>query len=251
MGKTYVSLPHFSYAPASINPNEIPSKRWEIRSLTQCSSFSSDNKVLSWLSLYQDENQQMDDFSSNLRRKIRKAQSMKFSTETGHQELIPDFYTLFSTQMHRLGSPAMEQSFYRYIVNQLGLNHSRVFLIKHESRVIGAAILIFYRDFAETCWVATDPVFHKSYVSYWLHWTVIVWCISHNIHTYSFGRSTRNSGVHQFKQQWGTTDHTLYRNFSHPQPITLRNNVILAKTWISTPKPITHLLGPTIARKFY
>jgi len=251
MGKTFVTLPHLSYGVSAIGPKKMPGEQWEIRSLHPCSPYTIDNKVLSWLSLTNDDAEQMATFSSNLRRKIRKSQSMGFTVETGHTNLIDDFYRLFSRNMHRLGAPAMEQAFYHNIVSQVGVGHARVFILYRKHRVAGGAILLFHHKMAESCWLTTDPAYHHLYTTYLLHWSMISWSIAHQMSIYSFGRSTKNSGVHRYKQQWGTTDHTLYRNFSHPVSLDLRNNPILAKTWKYTPSPLTTLLGPPIARLFY
>jgi len=250
-GMQYVSLPHFSYGSSKINVNDIPAKKWEIRSLEALSPHTIKNKVLSWLPLKNNAEVQLSVLSSNLRRKIRKAQTKGFALQSGGAALIPDFHNLFSKQMHQLGAPSMEQAFYHHIITSLGESRSKVFTVHKNHQVIGTAILIFYKDFAENCWVATDPSWHTQYITYFLHWAIIQFCITHTINTYSFGRSTINSGVHQFKKQWNTEDHILYRNFSHTHPLTLRNNAILAQGWKNTPRSVTKHLGPYIARKFY
>ena len=251
INKKYVSLPHFSYGNSVLIPETISAKRWEVRSLKQVSPYCFNNKVLSWLLLEEDETTQLARFSSNLRRKIQKSQSVKFELVAGGVEYVDEFYSLFQQTMHRFGSPALSSEFYRHLISNYCNGICKVFLIYFDRNVVGASILLSYKTFFENCWIATDPKFNKRNVSYSLHWAMITHAIQQKAEIYSFGRSTINSGVHQYKRQWNTTDHILYRNFSHPPGKDVRSFTPLSKIWKYTPSIITNSIGPKIAKYIY
>ena len=251
INKLYISLPHFSYGYSNLLPEIITAKKWEVRSLKQISPYFIDNKVLSWLSLEKDETSQYGSFSSTLRRKIQKSQSFNFELVIGGIEYVNDFYSLFQQTMHHFGSPALSIEFYRHLTTNYRDGICKVFLIYLDGRFVGGSILVSFRTFFENCWIATDPKFNKRNVSYSLHWAMISHAIQQKAEIYSFGRSTINSGVHQYKRQWNTTDHILYRNFSHPLTKDIRSYPILSELWRYTPSILTNSIGPKIAKYIY
>ena len=247
----YISLPHFSYGNSALIPETISAKKWEVRSLQQLSPYFFNNKVVSWLTLEKDETSQLARFSSSLRRKIQKSKSNNFELVIGGTEYVTDFYSIFQQTMHRFGSPALSPDFYQHLVTNYREGICNVFLVYSDDRLPGGSILLSYKTFFENCWIATDPLFNKSNVSYLLHWAMISYAINQKAELYSFGRSTPESGVHQFKKQWNTTDHILYRNFSYPPGKDIRSYPFLSKLWKHTPSMITNAIGPTIAKYIY
>jgi len=129
----YVSLPHFSYGNSTLLPEAIPSKKWEIRSLKQLSPYFLNNKVLSWLTLESTENAQLYTFSSNLRRKIKKAQSNGSKIACGDSRYIIDFYSIYQKSMHRLGSPALSLKFYRFLKSNYSGGICKFFVVLNSS----------------------------------------------------------------------------------------------------------------------
>ena len=251
INKQYVSLPHFSYGNSNLLPETIEAKKWEVRSLKQISPFYFNNKVLSWLLLEEDDNKQLACFSSNLRRKIHKSQLINFELVIGGTEYINEFYSLFQQTMHRFGSPALSIEFYHHLISNYHDGICKVFLIYFDGRVVGGSILLSHKTFFENCWIATDPKFNNINVSYFLQWAMISHAKQQKAEIYSFGRSTINSGVHQFKKQWNTTDHILYRNFSHLPTKDIRSYPILSELWRYTPSTLTKSIGPKIAKYIY
>ena len=251
INNTYVSLPHFSYGNNTLLPEAIKAKKWEIRSQKQLSPYFLNNKVLSWLPLEKTEEAQLSAFSSNLRRKIKKSQSNGFKLACGGSEYLTDFFSIYQKSMHRLGSPALSLRFYQFLVSNYSNGICKIFVAYKGDTIAGAAALLSYKSFFENCWLATNSRFNKLNTSYLLHWTMITYAIQQSAKIYSFGRSTINSGVHQYKKQWKTNDYTIYRNFSHPTGKDIRSFAFLSKIWQHTPNLITNSIGPNIAKYLY
>lgn len=273
-----VSLPYFSYAyltekePEKVESNPVfnydgqiltcsdPDVQWQVRMLKPVSQYFHAVKIVSWLPLTDSIEAQMARFSSNVRRKIHKAVVNEITVEKGGRELIGQFYSVFSHNMHKLGAPAMSRSFYASVVEAFGKD-ARVLIARHHGKAIGGAIWLKHGNFSETCWFSTLEDYNSFYTSYILWWECISLSIEKKCKVFSFGRSTRDSGTHVYKQQWGVRNTTLYWSFSYPLRndqfrigllnINMPNRKVLGFLWKISPCFIIRWLGPMVAGKFY
>lgn len=230
-GKSLVSLPHFSYgqvglASASyrVDKNEvmdfkvlieqqaiITGKSIEVRfPVTNFQAPNHFNKISSWLYLDESAPVSWVEQTGNLGRKIRRAQKHGLKVETGGMELLSRFYKVYELRLHELGSAALPLFFFKEILlaypDKTLKADVRVYLVQKNDTIMGGAITLFYNDFAENTWFATLRKYQPLYASYLLHASMIEDARHYGCKIYSFGRSTRGSGVHRFKQQWGTSE---------------------------------------------
>lgn len=258
-GNKIVMLPHFSYGPSAERGtateimkalgNKGYSCEWRLTE--KASDFVFTDKVTTLLDLEPDSALQYKLFNSNLRRKIRKCALNGISIKKGKSELIPDFYQVYSRNMHRLGSPALPRRWFINLLGQYRNGEALVWCAYLDNIPIGAAFVLEYRGFSEACWVSTSRKHNKYYTSYGLYWALIKHAIDNNNHQFSFGRSTVGGGVHTYKQQWGGRDLPLVWNHSHQQGKGIRRFTILTKLWKLLPYPVAKLIGPLVADRFY
>lgn len=206
----WVSLPHLSYGQwpphqyVNIPPPQIlQSEHWQWRGSTQKQAYGC--KTASWLYLHETPL-----VSNQLKRKIKKARATEFSIEQGGLHLLTDFWNIYAHQLHRLGSFPLPKRFFHALLLGFEEGFAEIFLLRHEGKVVGGACNLFVAGFYENAWFATEPLAQKQYASYQLHEEMIGRAIELKADVYSFGRSTTNSGVHRFKQQWGTKDVSLH-----------------------------------------
>ena len=74
------------------------------------------NKVLSVLKLPDSEEVLWKAFDSKLRNQIRKAMKSGITVRWGHEDVLPDFYSVFLRNMRDLGTPALGIEFFKHIV---------------------------------------------------------------------------------------------------------------------------------------
>lgn len=258
--KTQIVLtPHFSYAPAT-DPHTATlilqllhqqgyTCQWRL--FQKVSPYYYDEKVTTFLQLASHAESQFSQFTSPLRRKIRKAEANGLLTKTGKTELLHDFYSVYTRNMHQLGSPALPLKWFSNLLNEYTGGEALIFCTYHENKPIGAAFLLGYQGFFEACWVATLRSHNKLYTTYNLYWTIIRYCIEQKGNTFSFGRSSEHGGVHKYKQQWGGTDHQLIWNYNQQQKTNLRQLKFLSHLWKLLPLPLARLAGPYLSRYFY
>ncbi|MDO9512976.1 MAG: GNAT family N-acetyltransferase [Bacteroidales bacterium] len=264
-GKSIVSLPHFSYA-AVYSTESLSQQAWqktvqdlaaprniaeaEIR-LPQEASLPEQPKTASWLHLEKSYDLTFKHFSSNLRRKIRKASKNEFKVWQGGIELLPDFWKVYVHHMNDLGSAALPMYWFRHLLNEYAGGYAGIFLVAKYGKVVGAAFNLEYQGFYENCWFVTDMKAQKEYASYLLHDRMIHHAILLEAKTYSFGRSSTGGGVHQFKKQWGTTDIPLaWIKYPEAGP-GIRKQKWLLFIWKRVPTRLRNFPGRYLAKWIY
>lgn len=260
-GKEWISLPHLSYGGIInaenfsdlLNELKLENSRWQIRYILPLSPYYRNDKVLSYLPLSNEPNL-WKSFSKNLRRKIRKSYKNGLITKHGGTELINEFYNVYTRNMHRLGSPALSKGFIKHLVQYYhdGLqNHAKIFIAYLNSKAIGAALLLISKNSAENILLGSLSEYNQYYTTYMLHWKMMTYALQNNVVIYSFGRSTKNSGVHHYKKQWNTEEIQLYWSYSHPLKKSIKDMSFLSQIWKLVPYRIARFLGPFFAKKLY
>lgn len=281
-GRAWVSLPHFSYGgwlsgtPADAEEmiqhvagvlnrqqmepgfyrcdmNEVKTEKKTIpylfvRALNPPGTQT--EKVTSYMQLPQSKEEFCQMLSSNLRRKIRKAERHGFYTKTGSAELLRDFYQVYALRMHQLGSPAYGHSFFRKLIQSLGGESGRIFVVYHENRPVGGALLLSYNGFYESAWFATNPQYNSYHIADFLHSVMIDGVISRQGKIYSFGRSTADGSVYVYKNHWPVQNYPLFLYNTMNRP-TVRNHSWLSGLWKYSPRIVADRLGPVLIRHIY
>ena len=285
-GKAWVSLPHFSYGGVfmnnsvefdleklikslivsveeeKINPGffqvDVKSrishngfdKKVYVRSLLSLKDELKYNKVSSIIQLPATKDELFQQLSSNLRRKIHKAESSNFSVKRGKQELLDDFYAVYAKNMHRLGSPAYGKHFFSDLMNTYEFGETLFLVIYKEKKPMAASMLMSYNGFWENTWFSTKKEAQKEYVSDFLHWQMIQYAICRHASVYSFGRSDVNGSVFQYKNHWPAENLPIYEyRLRHSTDI--KNHKWLAVLWRNIPLPVTRFLGPLLIKHIY
>ncbi len=191
-------------------------KDFFLREVYSLGKIGPSHKSISVLRLKNDAKEQLAEFSSPVRRKISKAFRNGIKIIHGRDELLGDYYKLYRYCIHRLGSIGLPFSFFELLLKHVP--ESRLFLAKYNDKIIGAAVLVCWQDFAENPWFAGLRGYNKYYTSYALHYQMIDYAIKNACSLYSFGRSSRDSGVEKFKNQWNTDLVDLFYNGKDNQP---------------------------------
>jgi hypothetical protein len=262
VGNVNVSIPHFSYGgplffnnikfeDKDIEINFKKFKRYELRSFKKYSKYYNDSKVTCYLELTNSIDDQFMYFSSNLRRKIRKSYKNELSTLRGGKEYIDEFYSVYSKNMHRLGSPPLPKDFFNSLMNNYKYGDKSIYVTYYNNEVIGGAVCLSYKGFTEDCWLSTDWNYNKTYVTYQLYWEMIKDSIQLKQKYFSFGRSTFGSSLLFFKKQWGPKEKTIFFNYSWDKKFNIKSFQFLTKYWKLLPLRVTVILGRYISKKIY
>ena len=214
-------------------------------------------KVTSLIKLLESEDAQWSSISSNLRRKINKAQINEIVVKVGSIELLDDFYTVYSENIVQLGSLNYSKSFFNDLLFCDNTRSSNIFVAYKNGIPVGGGLLAHYCGFYENVFFATLKDYQKDYVSDLMHWEMIKFSIVDNAKAerknkstsvYSFGRSTLNSGAYKYKNHWPVENHHLF-NYSNISD--LKKSGWLLNIWRNLPSFITKPLGAKLIVHIY
>ena len=221
------------------------------RSLHQELPYTVSNKSTYWLKLHKTESEQLAQFTSNLRRKIRAASRKEVTVILGREELLSEFIPIYQRNMHRLGSPALAKAFFKHMIQACKKEEATIAIAYFEGKPIGGGLWLSYAGFCENSVFATLAKHNHLYTSYALHWAMIQHAQGRGDHTYSFGRSTTNSTVAHYKTQWPVQILPLYHNSTHPIKKNHHTRNLLTLIWKYLPPFLVNTLGPHIAKRIY
>lgn len=187
---------------------------WEVRGITPLSPFRFEGKVLSCVDLHVFPG--VVDKNANLKRKINKANRFKLDFEIGGEELLDEYLEVnrcFSNQ-HQIA--AFSSKFYKTWLKHLSL-YTKIALVKKNGGLLAGAFLYGNQKCMEILWQPGCSDYREMMAHYFLQIELMFYLKRKGIRVLSLGRSSVNSGVHQFKRQWSTSEYPLYFNYSHQQ----------------------------------
>lgn len=220
--------------------------------------FSSDmplvsRKVTVILTLPDDEEALLGNFSAKLRSQIRRPSRDGMEPRFGFDQLAA-FYDVFSQNMRDLGTPVLPRAFFeRTAVTFSDLVHIGVIYLG--PMPVAAGFGFVWNDEFEMTWASSLRAYNRQAPNMLLYWSFMKRMISLGVKAFNFGRCTPNSGTHRFKAQWGGSDVALpWRQWSSrglsatPEPNT-RLLKTASRVWSRFPLRLANRIGPLLARK--
>jgi len=194
-------------------------------------------------------------FKAKLRSQIKRPQKEGMYGRSGHQELLNDFYYVFSRNMRDLGTPVYGRDFFSAMLNHLGNSARIVMIYTTNHKPAAAAFLIGFRETLEIPWASSLRKFNHLSPNMLLYWECMTFGIENRYKLFDFGRGTVDGGTYKFKKQWGGTERQLYWHYLLPEnaspPAPNKENPkfnAAIKIWQKLPLTITRLFGPGIVK---
>lgn len=258
IGNKYTSIPMFPTGGVFIRRGKVKLDiyksitdflgKYEIRDFIKFSKFCNVSKVLCYLPLENNTDSQLKQLSSDKRNHIRKGYKNGLTAKHGGSELLDDFYNIYSYNMHHLGSPLIEKKFFLNLLENYKYGIVKVFICYYGNVPVGGSIVLSYFNLLEVSWASTLINYNKFKPNMVLYWEMIKFSIENGVSYFSFGRSTKNSGAHEFKLRWGALEQPLFFNYSN-YTFDIRNLKPLTILWRKLPLSIANKIGPAL-RKF-
>lgn len=149
---------------------------------------------------------------AKLRSQVRRADRESPQASIGGAELLGDFYPVFASAMHDLGTPVYPRRFFEELLGPLAMDCT-VVAVRLRGRPAAAALLTHFRDRTEIPWAASLRELRATSVNMRLYWECLIHAIARGSRVFDFGRSTIDSGTYQFKLQWGGRPRQLYWHY--------------------------------------
>ena len=213
-----------------------------------------EHKVNLTLPLPDDPERLWKQLDGSVRSRVRRAERRGLSVEFGGAEKLDDFYAIYVTRMHELGSPAHARRFFTAVFDAFG-RRARVALVRLGGVPVGGLIALAFKDVLGVPWVSCLSQHFKLFPNMLLYWAALRAGCEEGFRTFDFGRSSRGSGTHRFKQQWGATEQTLFwytiplgRASARPPARDSGRAAFFVRSWRHLPLPVTRTLGPHIRK---
>jgi len=192
---------------------------------------------------------------SKLRSQVRRPLKDNMTAIVGGEELLDEFYSVFSENMRDLGTPVYGKSFFANIMQEFP-SVSKICIVRTKEGIAATAgFLIGFKKTMEIPWASSLKKYNRLSPNMLLYWTVLQYACENGYNVFDFGRSTPGEGTYKFKEQWGARPVQLYwhywmRNNGTMPELNPHNPKYEAaiKIWKKLPITLTNLIGPSIVK---
>lgn len=211
-------------------------------------------KMCMYLPLARDADKIWKSFDPKVRNQVRKAEKSGILVIDGCFELLDEFYGVYATRMHQLGTPAYPRKL-MYNILKAFPDNSRIFAVRLGGLTVGTGFTLCYNGFVEIPWAATLVEYNNLCPNNLLYWSVIKhYCLA-GAKYFDLGRCTVDGPTYRFKKQWGTEPIALHYQYwvrpGHRLSVLSPDNPKYKRRvemWKKLPHWVVRLLGPYISR---
>lgn len=210
-------------------------------------------KVLMRLPLPATAEELLASFKAKLRSQIKSGQKHDFEVSWGGEELLRDFYAVFSRNMRDLGTPVFPARLFACILNEFGSN-AELCVVRLQGRPVAGALLIHDEDRTEVPSASSLRELNHTNANMVMYWELLKRAIGRGQKVFDFGRSSAGSGTYRFKEQWGAVPHpSIWQYYlrrgsvSDMRPTNSKFGLAI-RVWRRLPVALTRLIGPAIVR---
>jgi len=191
--------------------------------------------------------------SAKVRNQVRKGQKSGLSVAWGGQELLAEFHAVFSHNMRDLGTPTYGKKFFASILSQFP-DRAEFCLVRAGETPVAGALLLHGWGVTEVPSASSLRKYNHTCANMLMYWHLLERSIERRQQVFDFGRSSRDSSTHRFKEQWGAKESSSEWQYylrkgsiSDMRPENPRYRRLI-RIWQRLPVAVTRLLGPTIVR---
>lgn len=269
-GNRLVSQPFSDYGGAVVtNPAALDAlcdRACEIATQYRCDSMELRNtiplpgdlhvrtdKVSMYLPLAPDPQKVWKELRHKTRNRVRKAEKAGLTVKAGGQELLDEFYRVWTVRMRELGTPCYPRRLFSSILKAFP-GAGQIFLATLDGVTTAVLFAYTFKGWVQCSWGSALRDYDGLGPNYVLNWGAIEYYCEKGMKWYDFGRSTIGSGQHVFKQRWGANPIHLYWQYWTPPGMELHlvkpdDPKYRRKTevWKKLPLRVTRILGPRIS----
>jgi FemAB-related protein (PEP-CTERM system-associated) len=214
-------------------------------------------KVRMFLELQKSSDDLFKSFKSKLRSQVRKAAKNGVIFIWGSEGDIDSAYSVFSKNMHELGSPVHSKSFLSAVLSHYG-SRAKLGLVQFQGKTIGMGIILFGGKGVSIPWASTGREYNRLGPNMLLYWNFLKYSADNGYDFFDFGRSTEGEGTYNFKKQWGakpvplvwfdTIDMIKKKSTSLQIDDEKEKRERIAALWQKLPLRIANIFGPYIRK---
>ncbi len=211
-------------------------------------------KVLMRLDVAPGEEALLKAVGAKTRADIRRPEKEGMTAHVGGPELISEFHAVYADVMRDLGSPSHDRALFEGAARAMP-DRTFVVVVRYAGGPVGGGFLVGMGDTLEIPCAGARHDFARLRGNMLLYWTVIREAIRRGYRTFSFGRSSEDSGTFAFKKNWGARPVPLPYHYLMPQgrslPASAGESRVLTRVsdaWKRLPVGLTARVGPRLVR---
>jgi FemAB-related protein (PEP-CTERM system-associated) len=193
-------------------------------------------------------------FDRKLRNQIRKAEKSGLTVERGGEELVGDFYTVFSRNMRDLGTPVYSRRLFQEVLRTFP-RRSQLHIVRLGRQPVAAGFTYRTSTMVQLPWASSIREFNPLCPNILLYWDAIQYAQSSGAAVFDMGRSTPGEGTFKFKAQWAAEPVPLNWEYHlktsgdlpNVSPANPKFQLAIA-LWQKLPLALTSRVGPRIVR---
>lgn len=217
-GKFAVSMPYLNYGGviseyidvcmslmSALNEvrAQLDLKHIEIRSIHENLGNNPSTKKVSMLLELPNNDDALDKIlGSKVRAQYKKAAEFAPEFKIGKEELLDDFYKVFSHNMRDLGTPVYAKQWFGNILKTNDLN-ANIIVVYINKKPVSCGFLVNNGELMEIPWASTLKSANKYNTNMWMYRKILSFAMQQRCNYFDFGRSTLDAGTYKFKKQWG------------------------------------------------
>ncbi len=187
--------------------------------------------------------------SAKVRNQIRKAERCECLAKAGGNELLSDFYAVFSENMRDLGSPVHDRELFRAIMDDNSLQ-TAIICIYLCGKPAASAFVLRHHETLYNPWASSLRVYRPFCPNMLLYWSMLQYAVVNRCRWFDFGRSSPNAPTYRFKKQWGAEPLPLSWHVFSRNPYTWNpdNESLEYESWKSMDLMRSRQDGPAVRR---
>jgi FemAB-related protein (PEP-CTERM system-associated) len=191
--------------------------------------------------------------NAKVRNQIRKGQKNDLQVVWGGQELLKEFYYVFSRNMRDLGTPVYGRALFERVLYHFP-DRAEFCVVRSQGCSAAAALLLHGWGVSEVPSASSLREFNPTCANMLMYWHLLERAIQRGQDLFDFGRSSADSNTYRFKKQWGAEPHPATWQYYVRQgridavrPDNPRYQRVI-RLWQRLPVALTRLIGPPIVR---
>ncbi len=188
-----------------------------------------------------------------VRNQVRKGEKSGLTVVRGGEDLLPEFYSVFSQNMRDLGTPVYGVGLFAAALRQFP-SDAELVVVRADRTPVAAALLLHGPGVTEVPSASSLRQYNHTCANMLLYWKMLERAVERGQAVFDFGRSTIDGNTFRFKKQWGAKPAPAVWQYyrregggNDPRPENPRYQRLI-HIWQRLPVRLTRWIGPSIVR---